>query len=284
MPHGHSPTLTNLSHYFRLDDADAQLLNTLEGPATRVVNKYSLWPANGRVERLFAIRSGWACTFRDDAEGNRQVIDVLLPGDIIGLRDLTFATHASEARMITEGVVCSFPHVNIVDVFERSTPLAMALVAAFARQEAAITERLLMISRRSARARIAHFVIETQLRLNRIQATDLRDFFMPLSQKLLGEILGLTSVHVCRSLNDMERDGVLSKQRRRIQVHDCDKLYEEAGLDARYLSDDIGGLHARLQESRPRTHHGPDIDGNAQAFERLVSRSESPADDGSPLP
>lgn len=246
MPSIQSCILANLNHYVRLEDDDQCLLNDLEKHPVRMRNGQPLWAANDHVDQLYTIRSGWAYTFRDNLDGMRQVVDVLLPGDVAGLRDLTFATHVSEARMITEGVVCPFPHHKIVDIMESSTPLAMALLASFARQESILTERLLLIAQRSARSRIAHFIIETQIRLNRVQPTALGDFFMPLSQKLLGEVLGLTSVHVCRSLNDMERDGVLTKERRHVRVHDRDKLFEEADFDGRYLSEEVNGLRARV--------------------------------------
>lgn len=107
----------------------------------------------------------------------------------------------------------------------------------------------MMISiHRSARSRIAHFIIETYTRLNRVRRTDIDSFYLPVSQKDLGEILGLTPVHISRSLTAMERDNVLIKHRQHIQILDSEKLYEEAGFDGSYLSDDMTGLRERLEQ------------------------------------
>ncbi|MBZ9559616.1 MULTISPECIES: Crp/Fnr family transcriptional regulator [Modicisalibacter] len=249
MPRIQSCILANLNHYFRLGDDDQRLLRDLEKDPAQMRSGQPLWTADSPVDQLYIIQSGWAYSFRDNPDGGRQVVDILLPGDVAGLRELTFATHISEARMITEGVVYPFPHHRILDIMENSTPLSMALLAAFARQEAILTERLLLISQRSARARIAHFIIETHTRLNRVQPTDLSGFYLPLSQKLLGELLGLTSVHVSRSLSDMTRDGLLTKARHHIEVHDRDRLFEEADFDDRYLSSAMSGLHARVEDT-----------------------------------
>ncbi len=207
-----------------------------------------LWSIDDKVKQLYTIRSGWAYTCRDNLDGARQVIDVLLPGDVIGLREITFANHLSYAQMITEGVICPFPNHMIVDIIENSTPLAIALLASLSRQESILTERMLMSIHRSARSRIAHFIVETYTRLSRIRRIDIDSFYLPVSQKVLGEILGLTSVHMSRSLTAMERDHVLIKHRDHIQILDSKKLYEEADFDGHYLNDDMNGLRERLAQ------------------------------------
>ncbi|MDW5377658.1 Crp/Fnr family transcriptional regulator [Halomonas sp. HP20-15] len=240
--------LANLNRYLPLGDSDQQLLQELEKAPCHVTENQLLWSAGDKADQLYTIKSGWACTFRDHPDGGRQVVDVLLPGDVIGLRELTFAKHLSEARMICEGIVCPFPNHKIVDFIEESTPLMVALLASLARQESILTERMLIRANRDARSCIAHFIVETYTRLSRVRDTDIHSFSLPISQRILGEILGLTSVHISRSLTTLEKDRVLIKHRHHIEIIDPEKLFEEADFDGRYLSDDMNGLRERLKQ------------------------------------
>ncbi|XKE46595.1 Crp/Fnr family transcriptional regulator [Halomonas organivorans] len=239
-----------MSRFFDLEDDERRLLERLEHRPISAGKGLTLWAPGDRIETLFALQSGWVCTFRDTADGERQIIELLLPGDIIGLREFTFHHHASEARMITPGTISGFPHQEVVDLVMASPSLAIALFAAIARQEALLTERMLVTLHRPARVQVCHFVLETFLRLRKIQVVSPDHMPFPVSQQLLGQILGQSSVHISRTLMALERDGVLKKHRGHVSIPDIRRLNDEADFEDDYLSDRIDGLRARLAELR----------------------------------
>ena len=239
-----------MGRYVALGDDDLRLLQRLERHTAAAGKDRVLWGHGERVRNLFILQSGWACTVRDTVEGERQIIELLLPGDIIGLREFTFRRHGSEARMISAGSVSSFTHRHIVDLVAASAALAVALFAAIGRQEALLTERMLVTLHRSARVQVSHFVLETYLRLSKLQPVDPARMPFPVSQRLLGQILGLSPVHINRTLSALERDGVLEKHRAHVVIHDPRRLHAEADFDDDYLSDRVDGLGRRLAELR----------------------------------
>ncbi|WP_048308770.1 Crp/Fnr family transcriptional regulator [Halomonas sp. PR-M31] len=245
-----SAILSNLGRYLSLSDQDQSFLLGLEKNCHSMVNKSVLWQAADKVEKLYIIQSGWAYTYRDKLDGQRHIIDVLLPGDIVGLRDLTFAKHKTTARMLTRGTVSVFSHKRIVDIIDGSSALTLSLLAAIARQEAMLTERMLMAIHRSARSRIMHFIVETHIRLNKLHTTDFHQFYLPLTQAMLGEVLGLTIVHVNRTLACLERDGILIKHRHHIEILDERRLITETDFDGDYLSDEMDGLAEYLRQMK----------------------------------
>lgn len=240
----------SMSRYIALSDDDCRMLEHLERHTAPVGKDRVLWLLGSRVQNLFILQSGWACTVRDTCDGERQIIELLLPGDIIGLREFTFRRHGSEARMISAGSVSTFTHQHIVDLVAASTSLAISLFATIGRQEALLTERMLVTLHRSARVQVSHFVLETYLRLSKIQPVDPGRMPFPVSQRLLGQILGLSTVHVNRTLTALENDGVLAKHRAHIVIHDPRRLHAEADFDDDYLSDRVDGLSERLAELR----------------------------------
>ncbi|WP_185827549.1 Crp/Fnr family transcriptional regulator [Halomonas nitroreducens] len=239
-----------MGRYIGLEAFERRLLDRLEHRPVKVARDQVLWSPEDRVTNLFSLQSGWACTFRDTCEGECQIIELLLPGDIIGLREFTFRRHASQARMITPGSLCGFAHEVIADLVLASPSLAIALFAAIARQEALLTERMLVTLHRPARVQVCHFVIETFLRLNKVQAVDPGQMPFPLSQQLLAQILGQSTVHINRTLMALDRDGLLKKHRGYITIHDMRRLYQEAEFDDGYLSDRLDGLEERLAKLR----------------------------------
>lgn len=241
-----------MSRYFALHDEDCARLERIERRLHPAAKDQVLWLPGARVRELFILQGGWACTVRDTCAGERQIIELLLPGDIIGLREFTFLRHGSQARMISAGTVSTFTHRDIVDLVEASTPLAVALFATIARQEALLTERMLVTLHRPARVQVSHFVLETFLRLCKVQAVDPAHIPFPVSQRLMGQILGLSPVHINRTLTALERDGVLEKHPAHVVIHDTARLHDEADFDDEYLSDRVDGLRERLAELGPR--------------------------------
>ncbi|MBB3189133.1 Crp/Fnr family transcriptional regulator [Halomonas cerina] len=241
---------TTMGRHVELSESEIRLLAGFEQHPQSAAKNERFWRPRTKVGELFILQSGWACTVRCTVDGDQQVIELLLPGDIIGLREFTFMRHVTEASMITRGMVQSFPHENIVDIIEASTPLAIALFANISRQEALLTERMLITLHRSARSRVLHFMIETFFRLDKVQHVELASFEFPVSQRLLGNILGLSPVHINRILKTLEEDGVLKKHRDHVEVHDPQRLIAEAEFDADYLSDEMNGLKVRLARLR----------------------------------
>ncbi|MCG6657110.1 winged helix-turn-helix domain-containing protein [Halomonas campisalis] len=89
-------------------------------------------------------------------------------------------------------------------------------------------------------------MVETYLRLEKLKTVDLASFEFPVSQRLLGQILGLSPVHINRTLKELEQDRVLKKHRSHLEVYDPPRMIEEAEFDAEYLNDELSGLKARL--------------------------------------
>ncbi|TDO13850.1 MULTISPECIES: Crp/Fnr family transcriptional regulator [Halomonas] len=239
-----------LKRHFPLHDDDCARLEQLEQHTHSASKNEVLWHFGAKLQDLYILQSGWACTIRDTRDGESQIIELLLPGDIIGLREFTFQRHVCEAQMISAGTISPFAHEQIVDLIASSAPLAVALFAAIARQEALLTERMLVNLHRPARVQVSHFILETFLRLSKIQAVDPGHMPFPISQRLLSQILGLSPVHINRTLAALERDAVLEKHRAHVVIHDIRRLHDVADFNADYLSDRVEDLSERLAALR----------------------------------
>ena len=92
------------------------------------------------------------------------------------------------------------------------------------------------MGRQSSVGHLAHFVCEMFVRLQLIWQADDQSFHLPFTQMELGDILGLSSVHISRTIQDLRARSLLQWQDRVVTILNWDKLRQIAEFDPRYLS------------------------------------------------
>ena len=128
--------------------------------------------------------------------------------------------------------VCVFPKRGLLTMFGRHPKMAVRMACIAARDQVFAYQHLTSVGRRTARERIANLLLELFVRLRQSAPEASGDSIrLPLTQEHLGDALGLTSVHVNRTLRALREDGVLAIKRGALSILDPDRLAEEAGFD-----------------------------------------------------
>ena len=97
---------------------------------------------------------------------------------------------------------------------------------------ARLSERILRLGKGTAETRVAYALLELGLRLRAIDQVQGRTFHVPLTQQQLGDYVGLSSVHVCRTMRRMVTNGILSmRDHMDIRIHDIHALCALAGAE-----------------------------------------------------
>lgn len=234
--------IRHFRHFCELSSADKSLLHELENSPTGVQAGQSLWQENDKASEFCTISHGWAYSYRNLSDGSRQILEVFLPGDIVGLREFAFSQRLAGVMMIDDGTVCHFPHRRLTEIFRQSDTLTSILFAIASRQQALLTERLVSLARRSAHEKLAHFLYEMYLRLLQTGAYDDGHFRLPLSQEQIADALGLSTVHVSRTFSAFREEGLVLRERHKVTLLDPDALARVAEFDSRYLHDSVRPL------------------------------------------
>ncbi|MCE8019834.1 Crp/Fnr family transcriptional regulator [Halomonas sp. MCCC 1A11036] len=232
----------HFDQYFRLSDDDKMLLVRLEDSVSPVKAGTSLWGERDKAYEFCTLKRGWAFSYRDLENGSRQILEIYLPGDIVGLREFAFSQRLAGVQMIEDGEVCFFPHRHLIDIFRRSLTLTSIMFAISSRQQVMITERLVNLARRNARQKLAHFLLEMCQRIKQTQSDGCESFRLPLSQELLADLLGLSPVHISRTFTALNEDGLVFRDRHNVTIPDLEALKHEAGFDDRYLIENMRPL------------------------------------------
>ncbi len=234
--------IKHFSHYCSLTEEERQLLIALEESPTDIKSGTLLWEMGDAANEFCTLKSGWAYSYRHLENGDRQILEVFLPGDIIGLGEFAFSQRLENVRMIDDGVICHFPHKRMLEIFRQSLPLTSVMFAIGSRQQALLTERLVNLARRSARQKMAHFLYEMYLRLRQTNPDISNQFRLPLSQEQLADVLGLSPVHVSRTFTALSEDGLVFRDRHHLTIPDLKALSSEGIFDDCYLNDNLRPL------------------------------------------
>jgi CRP-like cAMP-binding protein len=159
---------------------------------------------------LFTLFSGWAFRHRTLPDGRRQILNFLLPGDLIGLQAhlLDAAEHGIEA--LTDVELCQFSRTRTWALFERMPQLAYELSWLGAREESLVDENLTSVGQRSARERMAALILQLYRRNRHLGLVEDESFAFPLSRTHLAEALGLSLVHTIKTWSHLRRIGLFA--------------------------------------------------------------------------
>lgn len=214
-----------------LDEYEKDLLRELEKHPRAFGAGELLAEAGQPSDHFYTITKGWACAERVLADGRRQILDLFMPGQILGLREISFRRNLSDFRAIDEVEACPFPRKRLTDIFDRAPRLGDLFFLILAREQSMLVERVINIGRRTAAERLAHFLIEIKVRLNQ-ESNDLK---LPMTQVGVGDALSLSAVHVSRTYHQLSDLGLIDKSDGCIRICDLDALIEYGGFDRAYL-------------------------------------------------
>lgn len=184
----------------------------------------------------YIVRRGWAIRFKSLSDGRRQIVNFALPGDVIGLFSALFEVADHSVAALTDLEVHPVEPTRLVTMFGTCPRLGAAVAWAAGREESILAEQVVRIGRRSAYERMAHIIIELLHRLRLVGVADHRSFELPLTQEILADTLGLSVVHVNRTLRRLRDDGLLRMKGDRVAIDDLDRLARIAEFSPHYLS------------------------------------------------
>jgi CRP-like cAMP-binding protein len=200
------PILRRLRSFAALSDGDIELIRGLTERRDRYGPGEQLIAEGQAAGRPRFVVSGWACRQRLMPDGRRQIFSLLLPGDGFG-----FGARPALSSLVALTALETLDASAAQDAIRRgaSPNLARALAAAELLEDAQLLDHAVRLGRLTAFERVAHFLLELQQRLEVAGLGDRQRFPLPLTQEILADTLGLSIVHVNRTLQQLRRAGLI---------------------------------------------------------------------------
>jgi CRP-like cAMP-binding protein len=224
-----------LHHFLDFSHDDVACIVALEEQELAVAPRTELISQDAEGQSYFVLLKGWAACSKLLPDGRRQIINFAVPGDFLGLRCFLLPKADHAVVTITEASVSQFPQQQMVDLIRANPKFGAAVLWALSFEQAIVVDHLVNIGRRSALERTAHLLLELEARLSLVGLSADGSFEVPVTQEDLGDVLGLTTVHVNRVLRQLRTRDLIAIRQRRVDILDRDGLEELAQFAAGYL-------------------------------------------------
>jgi CRP-like cAMP-binding protein len=203
----HACPLRNLSAFTKLPRDKIDFIQSMK--SNHLHQDAGSWIIHaGESAELYTLFSGWAFRFKTLPDGRRQILNFLLPGDLVGLQASLFSDSLYDVVALTAVELCVFPRNKIWLLFENMPELAFDMTWLGAREESQVDDNLTSVGARSATERVAALIIGLYRRAELLGMTADKTLLFPLSQQHIADALGLSLVHTNKTINKLRRMGV----------------------------------------------------------------------------
>jgi CRP-like cAMP-binding protein len=224
-----------LEQFMPLSDAEKQVVKAAPVRVRSVGAREDIVSDGHRPTEVSLITEGFACRYKLLGDGRRQILAFLIPGDICELNAVLLGPMDHGIAALNRCQIAMIPHKKLFDIIEKYPRLALALWASSMLDAAIYRQWLTSIGRSSAYARIAHLLCEVWCRLEAVGLTHGGSYELPVTQTDIGDAMGLSTVHVNRTLQELRADGLITLHSNVVVLLDWKRLQTVGEFDPSYL-------------------------------------------------
>jgi CRP-like cAMP-binding protein len=182
--------------------------------------------------------SGLAFRSKVVGDGGRQILSVHVPGDMLDLQHAFLGVADHSIQMLTAGDVAYVPAKAVQDLAFAYPAIGRAMWLETLIEGSIFREWIANIGRRDARTRVAHLLCEIAVRLQSAGLMTGNRYELPMTQEQIGDATGLTTVHVNRTFQALHKEGLITRDKRAIDIRDWNALSAAGDFRASYLHPD----------------------------------------------
>ncbi len=186
---------------------------------------------------LYTVLGGWGFRYKTMEDGRRQILNYVLPGDMVGLQGGIMGEMQHSIEALSDMSLCVFERVRLMELFQKHPDLAYDLTWLAAREERILDEHLLSVGRRTALERVAYLLAHLYARASSVGLGKGDEVAMPITQQHVADTLGFSIVHTNKTLRKLANRGFLKWLDRGCLVRNSEGLAElaswEGGLSSR---------------------------------------------------
>jgi CRP-like cAMP-binding protein len=230
-----NPLIRKLEAFTSLSDADRAMLARISAEPRRIAPGSDLVREGDAPEGVFLVMKGMAFRHKLRANGARQIMAYLVPGDLCDLDVVLLSEMDHTITTLSACEVVRLAPETVADLLVNHPRIARGLRKAQLVDEATLREWLVNVGRRSASERLAHLFCELLLRLRAVGLAPGAICDLPVTQVDLADTTGLTPVHVNRTLQELRQQRLIDLRSRQLTVLDLPRLRRLAEFRPNYL-------------------------------------------------
>ena len=230
------PLVRKLSYRTRLDEQDRAALMSLPHVVKSVEPHQYIVREGDRPSHSCLLLEGFSIRHKCVVGGKRQIMAIHMKGEMVDLENSLLGKADHNVQMLTAGKVAFIPKDEITRIAFERPRVGQAMWLDTLVDASIFREWIANVGRRDAQTRVAHVLCEFALRLKHAGLGDEAGYHLPMTQEQLADVTGLTSIHVNRSIKNLEAEGLISRvSPREIVIGDWKRLAEKGDFDSLYL-------------------------------------------------
>ena len=231
-----NPVLRKLERLAPLSDDARDTVDRLLATTRNSPPRSDLFEEGEVPESAVLILQGLACRYRRLADGRRQITGYLLPGDLCD-PDLEFLGRMDHAvGTLTPCRIARVSRESLSGLLSQHPSIAEGMRRAKVLEEAILREWVINLGSRSATERLAHLFCELLVRFQAVGLATQDSYEFAVSQAEIGDTMGLSTVHVNRTLQALRGAGLIELKAGVLRIRDVARLHEVAEFTPTYLA------------------------------------------------
>jgi CRP-like cAMP-binding protein len=239
MPQTITPLIRKLEREAPLSDAERQVLLLLPVTVREFRADSDIVHERDTPSQCCLLLQGWLHRYKIAGDGSRQIFAFHIAGDVPDLQSLHLRRMDHSLGASTPVKVGFIPHDSIRRLIERAPRLGGILWKDTLIDASIFRQWMLGMGRKQAPQRLAHFFCELYTKMQAVGLTDGFSCDFPITQGAMGDALGLSTVHVNRSLMELRADGLIELEKKTLTICNWERLKQYAEFDRLYLHMDL---------------------------------------------
>lgn len=231
----HDRLIKKLQSITNLSRDDAQALRTLPTALKTLEENADVVREGDRPSQCCILVEGFLCRYIMTPRGTRQITSLHLPGDMPDLQSLHLDVMDHSVGVMARSTVAFVPHVAVRDLAARHPAIANALWRDTLVDAAIFREWVVNLGARSAYQRGAHLMCEVFYKARAVGVSARNSCAFPLTQQELGDAMGISTVHVNRTIQKLRGEKLITLSRDRLTILDLKKLAVAGEFNPNYL-------------------------------------------------
>lgn len=230
-----SPVTLALSASRSLTASERDILEEAQTIRQSVADGEHIIRTGDVIDRCIIVRSGWVARQRSSSDGQMVTTNVYLPGDVLSIHLGFERTSQFDLVALQASEIAIVDRVRLEGLTAKSRTMSAALDWSGVRAFNILSERVMSLSTRAAAESTLHLLLELWCRLLVVGQATSNSYQIPLSQKEIGEMVGISLVSANRSIQTLRKARLITFESGRVKFNDVEQSMDFCDFNTDYL-------------------------------------------------
>ncbi len=218
-----SCSLNNVCIPNGLSESEIAELEISVDKTIKIQKKDALYRSQDEVDGIYAIKSGAIKTSISNEDGQEQVLEFHLPGDLLGFDSFNSGIHSCDAIALEDTLLCKITMDDFHDLCGRLPGIRKEMMHQVGKEIAHNQSLLLSLGQQQTDERLATFLLDMSAHFQS-RGFSGQEFVVPMPRQDLSNYLGMAVETLSRIISRMTEDGLIKIDRRLVIIADMEKL------------------------------------------------------------